>query len=66
MAVRLGQPEPPGRVPFRVELDHDRRLAPDHPRVVTGLDDEDPGRGELEAAAVRVLAVDVAFREEPR
>ena len=60
----LRQPEPLRRLAFGVELDHHRRLAPDHPGVVAGLDDEDARGRELEPAAVRVFALDVPLGQE--
>ena len=63
--MHLGQPEAPRRLTLGVELDDHRRRAPHHPRIVTRLDDEDARRGEVEAAAVRIFAANVAWARKP-
>ncbi|HYU41497.1 MAG TPA: hypothetical protein VEQ84_05060 [Vicinamibacteria bacterium] len=64
MPMHLGDAEAPRRLTLGIELDDDRRLAPHDPRIVARLDDEDSRRAELEFAAVRVFAANVALGEE--
>ena len=60
----FGEPEAPRSAFLGVELDENRLLVPDHPRVMTGLQYNYLGRDVFERAAVVVLTLDVPAREE--
>src|SRR4026209_1575967 len=65
VTVRLGQAEALGGGALGVELDQHRRVLADHPRVVAGLDHDRAWGGDVEGAAVRVLAAHAAPRPDP-
>src|SRR5258705_1325388 len=64
MTVRGGHPEAVDRIALERKFDEHRRLVAHHPSIVARLDGHDPGRFEFDPAAVRVLDVDFAPREE--
>src|SRR5215467_11018073 len=64
VAMHLGEPEVARRCRFGIELDEYRCLVTDDPGVVSGLNDHDLRRDELEGAAVSVLATYVAPSQE--
>src|SRR3954451_17554114 len=65
-AVRMARrhPEPVDGVPLEVELDQHHRLLADHPAVVPRFDRDNLRRLVLDDAAVGVLDVNLAAREE--
>src|ERR1019366_2110955 len=63
--VRLRHPELADRLALEVEFDQDRSLITDNPAIMTGLDDDNLGRRELDSAAVRILDVDLVAGQEP-
>ena len=60
----FGEPEAARGALLGVELDENRFLVPDDPRVVTGLQHDDLGRDVFERAAVVVLTLNVSARQE--
>ena len=63
--MSVGHAEALDRAAFEVDLDHHYRLVADDPAVMTRLDADDVRRSMLDDAAVRVLDVNLAMREEP-
>jgi hypothetical protein len=62
--VRVRHPEPADGISLEVELDQHRRLISYYPPVVPRLDRDDRGCHKLHRAAIRVLNVDLAARQE--
>ena len=64
MRMFFREPEAARGAFLGVELDENRLLVPDHPRVVAGLEHDDLGRDVFEPAAVVVFALDVSAGEK--
>src|SRR5262249_60962023 len=64
MTMGVRHAETGDRIALEVELDQHDRLVADHPAIVPGLDGDDLRRAVLDDAAVGVLDVDLAAREE--
>lgn len=61
----LGKADARASFAFEVELDENGRFIANDSAIVTGFDDDDLGRDEIERAAVGEFHVDLAAREEP-
>src|SRR5215831_4925389 len=64
MAMRVRHAEAIDGVAFEIELDHHDRFLADDPTVVPGVDGDDLRRLMFDDAAVGVLDVNLAAREE--
>ena len=62
--MRGRHPEAARSVAFKIEFDHDGRLVAHHPSIVPRLNSYNLRRGELQQAAVGVLNMDLAARQE--
>src|SRR3954470_8972444 len=62
--VLFWQAQPSARITLEIELDHHCRLVADDAAIVSGLDNDHLGCGEIERAAVGKSHVDPAAREE--
>jgi hypothetical protein len=62
--VAIGEPEAARGLTGEIDADEDCRFVPDHPRVVARLHDERRRSGEVERAAVGVLALHPPAHEE--
>ena len=64
MVMHLAHPQPLRRVPFEIELDHNRRFVPHYPSVVTRFNRHHLRRFELPRAPVRVSDVHLPPSQE--